>query len=158
MPRPLSQALTCYNSNVSIFMLFLSEGREAKDREPSNNMKLFLPQTPSHPPNEMSLIFIRTFPCIYNLPLFLKSLSTPLATTASSLLVKLNFNGSELISNVVLKVPENSNYDRLGFPSTFSVFIALFVAVVSNVAFGWPASPLLFLDPGLKSRPQQGIP
>jgi len=97
MQRPPSQALNSYHSTVSNFMLFLSEGREGKDWEPSNNMKLFPPQAPAHPPNEVSLIFIMTFPCIYNLPLFLKSLSSPLATTASFQPVKLNFNGPDLI-------------------------------------------------------------
>jgi hypothetical protein len=47
------------------------------------------------------LIFIMTFPCIFNLPLFLKSISTPLAPTASTQPVKLNFNTSDLISHVV---------------------------------------------------------
>jgi hypothetical protein len=101
MPRPSSQTLTSYYPNVSIFMLFLSERRKRKAWKPSSNIKLFLSQAPAHPPNGVYLIFIMTFPRIYNLPLFLKSLSTPLAPTASSQLVKLNFNRSDLISNVV---------------------------------------------------------
>jgi hypothetical protein len=82
-------------------MLFLSEGREGKAWEPSNNMKLFLLQAPAHLPKEVSVIFIMTFPYIYTLPLFLKPLSTLLALTASSQPVKLNFKQSDLISRVL---------------------------------------------------------
>jgi hypothetical protein len=78
-------------------------------------MKFFLSQASGHYPNEVGLIFIMTFSCIYNLPLIIIYLSTSLSPTASPQRVKLNFNRADLISNVVNEVPENYNYVSFAF-------------------------------------------